>query len=67
MYKSIGSNYGGFNSQRTIKIGLLGLGNIGTGNLQTLEMNREEVESTLGAKVEIVKILPKKIPKETEA
>ena len=42
---------------RTIKIGLLGLGNIGTGTYKTLEMNREEVESTLGAKVEIVKIL----------
>lgn len=44
---------------RTIKIGLLGLGNIGTGTYKTLEMNREEVESTLGAKVEIVKILEK--------
>ena len=28
---------------RTIKIGLLGLGNIGTGTYKTLEMNREEV------------------------
>lgn len=44
---------------RTIKIGLLGLGNIGTGTYKTLEMNREEVESTLRAKVEIVKILEK--------
>ena len=42
---------------KTIKIGLLGLGNIGTGTYKTLEMNRAEIESTLNAKVEIVKIL----------
>ena len=42
---------------KTIKIGLLGLGNIGTGTYKTLEMNRSEIESTLNAKVEIVKIL----------
>ena len=44
---------------RTITIGLLGLGNIGTGTYKTLEMNRAEVESTLNAKVEITKILGK--------
>lgn len=49
---------------RTIKIGLLGLGNIGTGTYKTLEMNREEVESTVGAKVEIVKILEKDIKRD---
>ena len=38
---------------KTIKIGLLGMGNIGTGTYKTLEMNRAEVESTLGTKVEI--------------
>ena len=42
---------------KTVKIGLLGLGNIGTGTYKTLEMNREEIESTLNAKVDIVKIL----------
>ena len=42
---------------KTIKIGLLGLGNIGTGTYKTLEMNRDEIESTLNSKVEIVKIL----------
>ena len=31
---------------KTIKIGLLGLGNIGTGTYKTLEMNRSEIEST---------------------
>lgn len=42
---------------KTIKIGLLGMGNIGTGTYKTLEMNRNEIEATLDAKVEIVKIL----------
>ena len=42
---------------KTIKIGLLGLGNIGTGTYKTLEMNRSEIESTLNAKVESVIIL----------
>ena len=42
---------------KTIKIGLLGMGNIGTGTYKTLEMNRAEIESTVDAKVEIVKIL----------
>lgn len=42
---------------KTVKIGLLGLGNIGTGTYKTLEMNRSEIESRLNAKVEIVKIL----------
>lgn len=49
---------------RTIKIGLLGLGNIGTGTYKTLEMNRAEVESTLNAKVEIVKILERDIERD---
>lgn len=44
---------------KTIKIGLLGMGNIGTGTYKTLEMNRNEIESTLDRKVEIVKILEK--------
>ncbi len=42
---------------KTVKIGLLGLGNIGTGTYKTLEMNRDEIESSLGVKLEIVKIL----------
>ncbi len=44
---------------KTVKIGLLGMGNIGTGTYKTLEMNRSEIEATLDAKVEIVKILEK--------
>ena len=42
---------------KKIKIGLLGLGNIGTGTYKTLDMNRSEVESAVGTSVEIVKIL----------
>lgn len=44
---------------KTVKIGLLGMGNIGTGTYKTLEMNRSEIESTVDARVEIVKILEK--------
>lgn len=49
---------------KTIKIGLLGLGNIGTGTYKTLEMNRNEVESSLGTEIEIVKILEKDVNKD---
>ncbi|MDO4545973.1 MAG: homoserine dehydrogenase [Bacillota bacterium] len=49
---------------KTIKIGLLGLGNIGTGTYKTLEMNRKEIESTLGTGVEITKILEKDIDRD---
>ncbi len=42
---------------KTIKIGILGFGNIGTGTYELLEMNRQEIETTLDAKVEIAKIL----------
>lgn len=42
---------------KTIKIGLLGLGNIGVGTYKTLEMNRKEIETALDANVEITKIL----------
>ena len=44
---------------KKIKIGLLGLGNIGTGTYKTLEMNRAEIEKAAGASVDIVKILEK--------
>ena len=42
---------------KTIKIGLLGLGNIGTGTYKTLEMNRKQIESNTGLSIEITKIL----------
>ncbi len=52
---------------KKIKIGLLGLGNIGTGTCQLLEMNRSEIESSVGAGVEIVKILKRNKNKKGEA
>lgn len=49
---------------KTIKIGLLGMGNIGTGTYKTLELNRQEIESTLGTRVEIVKILERDVDRD---
>ena len=49
-----------------IKIGLLGLGNIGTGTYKSLEMNRDIIEKELGTKVSIVKILEKDIDRERD-
>ena len=49
---------------KTIKIGLLGLGNIGTGTYKALEMNRDEIEGNAGAHIEIVKILEKDVDRD---
>ncbi|QOX62439.1 homoserine dehydrogenase [Anoxybacterium hadale] len=46
---------------KTIKVGLLGLGNIGTGTYKTLEMNKRQIESTTGVSIEITKILEKDV------
>ena len=46
---------------KKINIGLLGLGNIGTGTYKVLEENRKEIEEATGASVQIVKILEKDI------
>jgi len=51
---------------KTIKIGLLGLGNIGTGVFKVLEMNRKEIEAAAGAKVIIAKILEKDVEKKRD-
>ncbi len=51
---------------KEIKIGLLGLGNIGTGTYKSLEMNRELIEKELDAKVNITKILEKDIDRERD-
>lgn len=42
-----------------IKIGLLGLGNIGTGTYKTLLMNENHINRILGARLEISRILEK--------
>ncbi|MDO4869585.1 MAG: homoserine dehydrogenase [Bacillota bacterium] len=51
---------------KEIKIGLLGLGNIGTGTYKSLEMNKDIIEKSVGAKVDIVKILEKDIDRERD-
>lgn len=46
---------------KEIRIGLLGLGNIGTGTYKALEMNREKIEKLVGGSVNITSILEKDI------
>ncbi|MCL1809603.1 MAG: homoserine dehydrogenase [Clostridiales bacterium] len=49
---------------KTIKIGLMGLGNIGTGTYKLLEMNRRQIESAAGAHISIDKIFEKDVEKD---
>jgi homoserine dehydrogenase len=49
---------------KTINIGLLGLGNIGTGTYKLLEMNRGKIENAAGVMLKIAKILEKDTEKE---
>jgi hypothetical protein len=51
---------------KTIKVGLLGLGNIGTGTYKTLEMNRKQIESNTGVSIEITKILEKDVSRKRD-
>ena len=51
---------------KEIKIGLLGLGNIGTGTYKVLEMNRDQIEQSVGVPVRITKILEKDIDRERD-
>lgn len=41
----------------TVKVGLLGFGNVGTGTYQILQMNKEHIKETSGVDIEITKIL----------
>ncbi|HHU76986.1 MAG TPA: homoserine dehydrogenase [Firmicutes bacterium] len=43
--------------ERVIKIGLLGLGTVGSGVLNILDINHDEVTSRAGARIEVKKIL----------
>ena len=43
--------------KKLIKVGMLGIGNVGRGTYQTLEMNRQKIYETTGLDIEIVKIL----------
>ena len=51
---------------KKINIGLLGLGNIGTGAYKTLEMNKESIKNTIGCPIEVTKILEKDIDRERD-
>lgn len=46
---------------KTIKIGLLGMGNIGTGTYQALEMNHNKIIEASGISFEITRILEKDV------
>jgi len=48
---------------KAIKIGLLGMGNVGSGTYRILEMNKAQIEETVGSEVEIVKILVRDVNK----
>ena len=49
---------------KTIKIGLLGLGNIGAGTYKLLEMNRAQIEAAAGARLIIDRVLEKDVEKD---
>lgn len=57
---------GGTRTVKTIKIGLMGLGNIGTGSYKTLEMNRDEIKRNSGLDLQITKILEKDVDRERD-
>ncbi|MEE0741772.1 MAG: homoserine dehydrogenase [Emergencia sp.] len=44
---------------KTVKIGILGLGTVGGGTYQILDMNRALIEKRTGRKIEVVKVLEK--------
>lgn len=45
----------------TVKIGLLGLGNVGTGTYKILDMNREQITKSTGLNFEVGKVLVRDI------
>ncbi|MHC1722995.1 MAG: homoserine dehydrogenase [Aminipila sp.] len=51
---------------KTVKIGLLGLGNIGTGTYKTLEMNKVQITKATGLNLEISRILEKDTTRERD-
>lgn len=44
---------------KTVKIGILGLGTVGGGTYEILQMNKELIEKRINRKIEVVKILEK--------
>jgi homoserine dehydrogenase len=47
-----------------IKVGLLGMGTVGSGVLKILEMNKEQIKNRAGAAIEVKKILVRDLHKE---
>lgn len=50
----------------TIKVGLMGFGNIGTGAYKTLEMNKITIAQNAGVNIEITKILEKDVDRKRD-
>ena len=50
--------------KKQINIGLLGLGNIGTGTYKVLELNRNHIEETLGIDLRVTRILEKDVDRD---
>jgi homoserine dehydrogenase len=51
---------------KQIKIGLLGMGNIGTGTYKTLEMNKARITANTGVDIAITKILEKDLARKRD-
>ena len=51
---------------KIVKVGLLGLGNIGTGTYKTLEMNKAQIEAAAECKIEITKILERDVDRKRD-
>ncbi|MDR3295589.1 MAG: homoserine dehydrogenase [Clostridiales Family XIII bacterium] len=51
---------------KKINIGLLGMGNIGTGTYKTLEMNRKQITENTGLELAITKILEKDVARKRD-
>jgi homoserine dehydrogenase len=50
----------------TVRVGLLGLGTVGTGVLKTIQLQEQKLTQRIGKKVEIVKVLVKDLSKERQ-
>lgn len=48
---------------KTVKVGLLGFGNVGSGTYQALKMNKEHIKETSNIDIEIVKVLVSNVNK----
>lgn len=44
---------------KTVKIGILGLGTVGGGTYQILDMNKELIEKRIGREIKVVRVLEK--------